>query len=85
MNRFGYTLDEAVAAEVRAEIAKAPGLTVTSLAVTLGMRRATLTSRLKGHTPFRSSELHAVAEALGVPASELVARAEAVVTEAESA
>lgn len=82
VNRFGYTLDEAVSAEVRAEIARTPGVTTTSLAKALGLRRATLASRINGHTPFRSSELHVVATALGITASEITARAEAVVSAA---
>lgn len=79
MNRNGYTLDAAVAAEVRAQIARTPGATVSALASEIEMRRATLSSRVNGHTPFRPAELHAVSVALNVRASDLIARAEATV------
>lgn len=77
MNRNGYTFDEAVSAEVRAQIARTPGMTVVALAKLLNVRRATLASRVNGHTPFRPAELHAVARRIGVRASDLIARAEA--------
>ncbi len=85
LNRYGYTLDSAVSAEVRAEIARTPNLTVTSLAEKLNMRRATLASRINGRSPFRSSELHAVAAELGLTASEIVARAESLVSSERAA
>ena len=80
MNLDRYTdLDAAVASEVRAEAARV-GLSVSRLADRVGVRRHTLSARLNGPTPFRPSELSAVASALGVTASALVARAEAHLT-----
>ena len=75
MNRNEYTFDEAVAAEVRAEMAR-QSLTTTALAERLQVRRATLSHRVNGRAPFRASELHGVAAVLGIPAAEIVARAE---------
>ena len=77
MNRIGYTsLDEAVSEEVRALIARTKGVSVKSIAEDLGIRRATLSSRVNGHTAFTSSLLSAVASRLGTTASEITARAE---------
>lgn len=74
-NRNGYTFDEAVAAEVRAEMAR-QSLTTSTIADRIGVRRATIATRINGLAAFRSSELHGVARVLGLPAAELVARAE---------
>lgn len=77
LNRTGYTrLDEAVSEEVRALIARTKGVSVKSIAEELGIRRATLSSRVNGHAAFAPSLLAAVAERLGTTASEIVARAE---------
>lgn len=77
MNRTGYTgLDEAVSEEVRALIARTKGVSVKSIAEELGIRRATLSSRVNGHAAFAPSLLAAVAARLGTTASEIVARAE---------
>lgn len=84
--RYGFTdFDEAVSAEVRAELARTQAHTVSTIADHLGVRRATLASRINGHTPFRSSELRAVAEMLGTTASTLVARAESGIAMSEVA
>ena len=94
MNRNGYTtsgepfrpvgrsLDAAVAAEVRAEIARHKGASVSALAARLGMRRATLAGRVAGDVAFRTAELHHLARALDTSASAIVARAEAAIAEA---
>lgn len=77
MNRTRYTdLDRRVAAEVRAEIARNGTATVTGLAETLGIRRATLSTRINGHAAFTPSLLAAVAAQLDTTASDLIARAE---------
>jgi transcriptional regulator with XRE-family HTH domain len=68
-------LDLAVAGEVRAEIGR-KNLTVSGIAIQLGMRRATLTARTQGHVPFSPSLLDAVAAVLGMKASQIVERAE---------
>ena len=94
MNRNGYTtcgepspsagrsLDAAVAAEVRAEIARHKGASVSALAASLGVRRATLAVRVAGDVAFRPAELHHLARALDTSASAIVARAEAALAEA---
>ena len=73
----GCSLDAAVAAEVRAEIARRKGASVSALAARLGMRRATLAGRVAGEVAFRPAELHHLARALDTSASAIVARAEA--------
>ncbi|MCZ2261376.1 hypothetical protein [Isoptericola sp. QY 916] len=75
-NRNRSNLDAAVAAEVRAEIARHPEVSVSSIARDLNMRRSTLSVRTNGHVPFSPSGLADVAQFLGTTASELVARAE---------
>lgn len=72
----GRSLDAAVAAEVRAEIARHKGASVSALAARLGMRRATLAGRVAGDVAFRPAELHHLARALDTSASAIVARAE---------
>jgi transcriptional regulator with XRE-family HTH domain len=77
MNRTGYTgLDEAVSEEVRALIARTRGVSVKGIAERLGIRRATLSTRVNGHAPFAPSLLAAVAAELGTTASAIVANAE---------
>lgn len=77
-NRNGFTtLDAYVAAEVAAEIAGNPAVSVKGIAESLQMRRATLTERTRGRRPFSPSLLSAVAAEFGTTASEIVARAEA--------
>ena len=68
--------DAALAAVVRAEIAHRSDVSVTSIAERLGIRRATLTARTSGHVPFTYSQLHAVADVLGVLPVDLIRRAE---------
>lgn len=75
-NRIGYTtLGDAVSAEIRAEIGR-QARTVKDIATAIGMRRATLSSKLHGHTDFSSDELSIVGNQLGLSASAIVARAE---------
>ncbi|MFV0406103.1 MAG: helix-turn-helix domain-containing protein [Propioniciclava sp.] len=68
-------IDPLVAAEVRAEMDR-QRQTVTGLAACLGIRRITLAARIRGIVPFRASELHAVASALGTSASCILATVE---------
>ncbi|MFD6029826.1 helix-turn-helix domain-containing protein [Cellulosimicrobium funkei] len=75
-NRFGSSaIDRALAAEVRAEIARRPDLSVAGLADSLGIRRATLSERVNGRVAFTYSQLRLVAEALGLTVRELDSRA----------
>lgn len=77
MNRIGFTgLDAGVAAEVRSEIARSRTVSVKGIAEKLGIRRATLSSRVNGHAAFTPSLLAAVAAELGTTASAIIARAE---------
>ena len=80
MNRTRYSeVDAAVAAEIRVEIARNRGVSVSSIANELGMRRATLSARVNGHVAFTPGELSAVAMMLGTTAAMITSRAEAVV------
>lgn len=76
-NRNRLTFDIAVSAEVRAEIARHHGTTVLALSERLGIRRATLSDRVNGKSPFTTALLSAVATELGTTASEITRRAEA--------
>lgn len=77
MNRNRVTgLDLAVARELRAEIARQPDISVSAIALALGMRRATLSARLNAHVPFSPSLMHSVAGLLGTSAAEITSRAQ---------
>lgn len=60
-----------VADNVRAELARS-GKRQVDLAKFLGFTRQAVSKRLHGHVDFRVTELHAIAEYLGVPISALV-------------
>ena len=68
-------LNQAVAAEVRAEIARQK-LQVTKLAPKALMTRDELNSRVNGRVPFTATDLKHVAEAMGVTPTLLIKRAE---------
>ena len=63
-----------VGANVRAEMARR-GITQTQLAGQIGKTQAQLSKRLAGQIPFDVNELTAVAGALGVPLTDLMAEA----------
>lgn len=65
------TYSEQVAAEVRAQLARA-GKDTADLASMLGVSRPTASSRWNGSKPYTLDELHAIAEALSVPVDVLV-------------
>lgn len=50
--------------------------TVSSLADEMKYRRATLSAKLNGHTPFSGAEIGKIAQCLNIAASELMRRAE---------
>lgn len=76
-NRYGSSgLDQEVSRQVKALIATTPGVSVSSIASTLDMRRATLSARVNGHQGFTPSLLSKVAAALGTSAAEIVREAE---------
>lgn len=77
MNRPGYTtLDQAIAAEVRAEFARQRDKTISELADELNLRRATLSARINGHQAFTTGELVETAHYPGTTAEALIAEAE---------
>lgn len=63
---------EVVGATVRAELARA-GKSQTDLAVVLGVTQTAVSKRLRGVTPFDVNELAAVAAALDLDMSVLIA------------
>ena len=67
---------EGVAETVRAAI-EAQGLSFSQVAETIGIGRQTLSRKINGHVDFSLSEMGALGELLGVPAWELMRRAEA--------
>jgi len=56
---------------------EARGWTVTALAEAVGLKRPYLSQRLNGHAEFKTGELASIGAVLGVPAWELMRRAEA--------
>lgn len=60
------TLQESVAATVRAELAR-HNLSRTAAAHAAGMSRTLLWNRLRGETPFTVAELEAIADFIGIP------------------
>lgn len=77
-------IDSAMAAEVRAEVAR-QARRMSEVAQTAGIDRTALTHRLSGRTPWRAGEVRAVARALGTTGTDLMARAESAVESARSA
>lgn len=69
-------LDAFVSDEVKARIAVARGVTVSSAAEALNIRRATLSARVNGRARFSPSQLDKVSRLLGTTASDVVAAAE---------
>ena len=65
------TYPERVAAEVRAQLARA-GKDAGDLADILHVSRPTATSRWTGAKPYGLDELHAVSVALGIPVADIV-------------
>jgi len=65
---------EALAAEIRAEVAR-QRRTTTDLATEIGMSGAALGRRLRGEHPFDVTELEQIARALGISVTDLWARA----------
>lgn len=71
------SLEVLIVAEVRAEIAR-QGVTAAAIARSAGMTQSSLSRRLRGLQPLSAGELVLICEALGLQASEMVRRAEAV-------
>lgn len=67
---------DAIAAEVRAEIAR-QGKSQREIAAMIDVAQPSLQLRLKGDRPFRAEELVKLAEALGVPADRFLPAAPA--------
>lgn len=62
---------EQVAANARAEMAR-HGVSQTELAAALGIKQQSISRRLAGKTPITVDEAFAIANALGVPASQIL-------------
>ena len=65
---MGEDFTRRVAAEIRAEIAR-QGMTQDQLAAKTGISQSSLSRRLTAAYPFSTSEIAAIADALGVPAT----------------
>lgn len=70
-NALSVSVTAAVAAEVRAEVARKQ-ISQDKLAAQVGCSRQSLNRRLTGATPFDVAELAAIAEALGVPVTQFL-------------
>lgn len=75
MNDAPTNPDRRLAAEIRGEMARR-GVTQKALAAKVGLTHRQLHNRLRGAAPIAYSEVLAIAAALEVPASSLIARAE---------
>lgn len=64
-------LTETVAAEVRAELARA-NISRTDAAAKVGISRTLLWSRLRAESPFTVAELEALAELIGIPVTKFL-------------
>ncbi|MBS6620519.1 MAG: helix-turn-helix transcriptional regulator [Varibaculum cambriense] len=65
----------ALSSEIQAELARQKK-TIGALADEMKYRRATLSAKLNGHTPFTGAEIGKIAQCLNIAASELMRRAE---------
>lgn len=81
MNSVGYTpqkqayIEDLIAAEIRAERAR-QSLSMQELAAKAGFSRLALSRRVNGNVPMGSLDLVRIARALGLPAAEIMRRAE---------
>lgn len=82
-NRYG-NLDQAVAAEVRAELAR-QNRTIKGLSEALNMHRTNTSTRVNGHIPFTVGELFNTAEYLGTTAEALTEAAQRQMVKQEEA
>ena len=73
---FRSTFDRILASKVRAAVAE-KRVTQVALATAISATRKTLSRKMNGKSPFGASELERIGQILGVPASELMRRAEA--------
>jgi len=72
---ISYSLSEAVAAEIRAEIARR-GLRRPAFAASIGVPPHWLTNRLNGSVSINLEDLDRIAVGLGLNPNELLARAD---------
>ncbi|NMW64464.1 helix-turn-helix transcriptional regulator [Mobiluncus mulieris] len=68
-------MDEALAGEIRAELARRK-IQVKKLAAQIGMSREVLSNRVNGSVPFTAAELTKVANTIGISPVVLMQRAE---------
>ena len=73
---FRSNFDRILASKVRAAVAE-KRVPQAALATAIHATRKTLSRKMNGKSPFSASELERIGQALGVPASELMRRAEA--------
>ncbi|SPT53772.1 Helix-turn-helix [Actinomyces bovis] len=73
-----------IASEIKA-LAQEQGIPLADLAAAAGIARQTLSTKINGHSVFTVPEVVAIAAALGVSASSLVARAEGASPDAAAA
>lgn len=65
--------DQQVAANVRAELARA-GISQSTIADSLGITKSGVSRRMQGRISFRVSELCAIADLIGIPVHVLLAK-----------
>lgn len=76
-------LDLAISTEVRAELARQKGKSVSGFARALGYRRPTISDRINGHQPFTPGLLEAAAEYLDIDSQEIYQRAKRSIEESD--
>lgn len=81
---FRSTFDRVLASKVRAAVAE-KRVAQVALAAAISATRKTLSRKMNGKSPFGASELERIGQILGVPASELMRRAEAALALADGA
>ena len=73
--RMAYSIPHRVSEEIWLEMRR-QGITITTLSAALGIARQTLGRKLRGAAVIDVAELEVIAATLGIPAAELVRRAE---------
>ena len=81
---FRSTFDRVLASKVRAAVAE-KRVAQVALAAAISATRKTLSRKMNGKSPFGASELERIGQILGVPASELMRRAETALALADGA
>ena len=82
MDTYGERLEAALATQIKVELAER-NMDQKDLAAAMGIERATLNRYLKGHRSMPMATVFRVAKALELSPSELIARADARISEEE--